>query len=98
MNRQTAPTAHAQDEPANTDEDEGDGSDEDADSPACLIYDISYIPLYTRSRSAQASFAMEEGVEIAPCTSWMKQHILLSLFRPVYQVVFRFRSCPTCVV
>jgi len=50
-----------------------------------------------RSRCAQASFAMEDGVEIAPCTSWMKQHILLSLFRPVYQVEFRFRSCPTCV-
>ena len=47
------------------------------------------------NRRAQVSFAKEEGVEIALCSSWMKQRILLSLFRPVYQVVFTFRSCPT---
>jgi len=52
------------------------------------------VPL--RSRCAQASFAME--VEIVPCSSWMKQRILLSRFWPVYRVVFSFRSCPTCVV
>jgi len=51
-----------------------------------------------QSRRAQASFAMKEGLEMALCSSWMKQRILLSLFRPVYQVVFSFRSCPTRVV
>ena len=49
-----------------------------------------------QSRRAQASFAMEEGVEIALCR--MKQRILLSLFRTVYQVVISFRSYPTRVV
>jgi len=48
-----------------------------------------------QSRYAQASFAMEEGVEIVLC--WMKQRILLWLFRPVYQVAFGFRSCLTHV-
>jgi len=43
MNRSAAPTARAQDEPADIDEDEGDedkndGSDEDTDSPARPIH------------------------------------------------------------
>jgi len=46
-------------------------------------------------RRAQASIAMEEGLEIALCSSWMKLRVFLSLFRLVYQVVFTFRSCPS---
>ena len=45
MNRPAAPTARAQDEPADIDEDDededaNDGSDEDADSPARPIHDV----------------------------------------------------------
>jgi len=51
MNRSAASTARAQDEPADIDEDEEDedanhGSDEDADSPARPIHDVSYVPSY----------------------------------------------------
>jgi len=51
MNRSSASTARAQDEPADIDEDEededaNDGSDEDADSPARPIHDVSYVPSY----------------------------------------------------
>ena len=51
-----------------------------------------------QSRRAQASFAVEEGVEISLCSAWMKQRILLSLFRLDYQVLFSFRNYPTRVV
>ena len=50
----------------------------------------------SQSQCAQASFVIEEGVEIALCPSWMKHHILLLAFWLVSQVVFSFRSCPTC--
>jgi len=96
MNSQTAPTAQTQDEPADTDEDdedEDDGSDEDANSPACPIHDISCIPNYPSKSTASGLIRNGGGVEIAPCSSWTKQGILLSLLRPVYQVVFSFRSC-----
>ena len=49
MNRSAASTARVQNEPADIDEDEedehaNDGSDEDADSPARPIHDVSYVP------------------------------------------------------
>jgi len=62
------------------DEDADDGSDEDADSPAHPIHDASHVLNYP-SKSTRS----DEGVEIALCSSWMKQHILLSLLRSVYQ-------------
>jgi len=90
MNRTVAPTAQAQDEPADI--------DEDAIPPVHPIHDVSYVPTYPSKSTRSASFAMVEGVERARCSSWMKKRILLSLFRPVYQVVFSFPSCPIRVV
>ena len=60
MNRPAAPTARAQDEPADIDEEEdaNDGSDEDADSPARPIHDVSYVPI---SQRAHTSFANGGG-------------------------------------
>ena len=97
MNRPVAPTARAQDEPADIDEEDEDAddrSDEDADSPARPIHDVSYVPSYP-SKSTRSGLIRNGGVEMALRSSWMKQRILLSAFRLVYQVVFSFRSCPT---
>jgi len=50
MNRSAASTARVQNEPADIGEDEDeyatDRSDEDADSPARPIHDVSYVPSY----------------------------------------------------
>ena len=79
MNRPAAP----KDEPADIDDEEGadadDGSDENADSPARPIHDVSYIPNYPSKSTRSASFTIE-GLEMTLCSSWMKQRILLSVF------------------
>jgi len=83
MSRLAAP---AQGELADIDEDEededaDDGSAEDADSLARLIHDVSYVPSYP-SKSTRSGLIHSGGVEIALCSPWMKQRILLSLFGP----------------
>ena len=98
MNRSTAPTARAQDEPTDIDEereeDEGteDGSDEGADSPARTIHDVLSVPNYPSKSTRSGLIRNGGGVEIALCSSWVKQCILLSLFRPVYQVILGFQA------
>jgi len=96
MIRTVTHTAQAQDKPADIDDEDADGaSDEDAVPPVRPIHDVSYVPSYP-SKSTRSGLI--RNVERALCSSWMKKHILLSLFRPVYQVVFSFPSCPTRVV
>jgi len=65
MNRPAASTARAQAEPADIDEDEkdedaDDGPDEDADPPARLIHDVSYVPSYL-SKSTRSDLIRSGG-------------------------------------
>ena len=77
-----------------------DGPNEGTDSPARPIHNISYVPndMIPQRRRGQAPFLNGGRVKIALCSSWMKQRSVLSLFLPVYRVVFSFRICPTRIV